>query len=152
MGVSTDAVLAYGYDLGSDGDLLIKETGRLQPAWFDPRGASFAVQAEERLLLGAGFAETDRRAGGYYERRRKAQWQVGVEVRRYGSDGTPGYILSAKTIIVPRGYVHPLDLTGLAAGPTGRGFDEKLSGALRALGITPKQDKPAWLLCSYWNG
>lgn len=151
MGVSTDAVLAYGYDLGGDGGLLIKETGRLQPAWFDPRGASFAVQAEERLLLGAGFAETDRRIEGYYERRRKAQWQVGVEVRRYGSDGDPGYILSAKTITVPRGHVHALDPTELATGPVSRNFDDRLNGALRTLGMTPQQKQPAWLVCSYWS-
>jgi hypothetical protein len=30
-------------------------------------------------------------------------------------------------------------------------MDAKLASALRILGWTPVQDKPAWLLCSYWG-
>jgi hypothetical protein len=61
------------------------------------------------------------------------------------------YVLAAHVTTVKRGYVEEIDMASLAVEPETNGWDEKLRAALTALGITPTQQQPRWLLCSYWG-
>ena len=154
MGTSTDGILAYGYNLGGeDGGFEVAETneyGGLKLGWLAEDDDSMGA-AQDRLLAAAGFTETDWQADGYFERKRAAEESLGVQFDIYCSDGCPLYILAAKVITVSRGYVEPIDMTELVEAPNVNGWDAKLAAALSTLGLTPKQEKPAWLLCSYWG-
>lgn len=138
MPQSTDAILAYGYDLGPDafeGDWKLKEVdalGELDVAWWRDSPEDFLSAAELRLgevLPGHG-----------------------IEVVDYCSDRSPAYVLAVKASVIRahRGKVevlNPLELAEQAA--TGE-WDSQLTAALRALLITPTREKAAWLMCSWW--
>lgn len=160
MGQSTNGMLVYGYDLGSDDDgWKIQGAGEFgeMPAldWFDADaedGDDFATAAEQRLLVElAGFTETDWQVDGYFERERAAKAQLSVEFDTYCSGEYPMYVLAAKVITVYRGSVEEIDMVDLAAAPAREGWDDKLRTALAALGITPTQEQAKWLLVSYWG-
>ena len=104
-----------------------------------------------RLLEASGFTEADWQAEGYFARKRAAEEALGVEFETYCSDSYQMYLLAAKVITVYRGDVELIDMAALGDSATLAAYDEKLAASLRVLGITPVQDKPAWLLCSYWG-
>lgn len=165
MGQSTNGILAYGYDLGgSEGWKLegLGEYGELpELAWFDPEnedGDDFQSAAEAHLLAEiAGFAEEYPRdepqevRHAYFDRKNAAEAALGVEFDSYCSGDYPMYLLATKVITVYRGYVKDIDMAALAVEPEMNGWDEKLGAAIGALGVTPSQDKPRWLLCSFWG-
>lgn len=161
MGQSTNAMLVYGYHLGSgDGGWLVEgvgEYGELPDLpWLDEDnedGGDFQESAERRLLAEiAGFTETWSSGGeGYHQREREAKGRLGVEFDTHCSGDYPMYLLIAKGITVYRGSAEALDLAALATEPEMSGWDEKLRAALTALGITPTQERAQWLLCSYWG-
>lgn len=155
MGTSTNAILAYGYDLGgSDGYLVdeASEYGGLPDAWYaNEADHEFQEEAERRLLVSVGFTETNWQAPGHFARKREAEQRCGVEIVAHCSGDYPMYILAAHRLTVRRGDVEQLDLEELQTDPVTQGWDDKLRAALVALGLTPKQQEPAWLLCSYWN-
>lgn len=156
MGQSTNAVLAYGYDLGSDEDwkmLEIDEDGVPTLAWYeaDNDDDDFVEQAKKHLLAAAGFIEADWDAEDWSERHKAAEARVGVEFETYCHGEYPMYVLATKVITAYRGDSKVLDLAALMAEPTEHGWDDKLAAALTVLGITPKQEKPGWVLCSYWG-
>ena len=137
MGTTTDAILAYGYDLGgSDGWAIreIDEYDSLDPAkfaWYDDENDDdFQEQAERHLL---------------------ASEVLGVQFETYCSDSAPMHLLAAKVITVRRGNCEVLDLPALSAMPAEHGWDDKLRAACQALGITPTQASPGWVLVSYWG-
>jgi hypothetical protein len=150
---SAQAILAYGYDLGG-GEVEWKieeagEYGQWETDWWD--GYDFQGATEDRLLAAAGFTETDRRAEGYYGRKREANARIGVEVDRHCSGDSPMYMLVAHTTGVEWGDARVLDFAELEAMRTAQDWDAKLKNALTVLGMTPKQAAPAWLLVSYWG-
>ena len=154
MGQSTNGILAYGYNLGGDeGGWKIAEAdeyGDWEPHWpdadDDPEGA-----VERFLLASVGFTETDWRADGYRDRKKTAQDQVGVQLESYCSGDYPMWLLAAHVITVYRGDVKEIDFAELMADRLQGEWDAKLALAIQTLGITPKQDKPKWLLVSYWG-
>ncbi|WP_329291903.1 hypothetical protein [Streptomyces pseudovenezuelae] len=158
MGQSTDALLVYGYHLGGgDGWELegLGEYGEL-PAlpWLgDEDDRDFQDAAERRLLAElAGFTETwEDGQEGYFSREREAKAQLGVEIETHCSGSYPMYLLIAKGITAYRGDVQPIDFAYLAAEVQQKDADAKLRAALDALGVTPKQETPSWLLCSFWG-
>ena len=162
MGVSTAAILAYGYDFGGEEEWLVREVdeyGGLIPdtgGWVpDPETEEdFDVigLAERQLLSASGFTETyeDGRKG-YFARESAAKAALGVEFVSYCSDESPMHILAAKVHTVARGYVGDAAALIEADAATRQEWDAKLTDALRALGWTPVQDKPKWLLASYWG-
>ncbi|EMF31117.1 hypothetical protein H114_00772 [Streptomyces gancidicus BKS 13-15] len=172
MGRATDALLVYGYDLGGDDaedgwkvQQVDQYGGLLEQPWYNPDpdedaddedDTDFVSCAEAQLIREvAGFRETYPAAGdtaGYWERRRAARQRVGVTVRTYCSDGTPMYVLAAHVIRVSRGYVQTIDPRDLTERPARENWDTKLAAALDALGLTPVQDAPRWLLVSYGDG
>lgn len=157
MGQSTNAMLVYGYNLGGgEDDWHVEEAtgeyGELKLDWYDEDSEDgFIEQAVARLLRAAGFTETDWRADGYFARKREAEKGLGVEFESYCSGDYPIYTLAAHVITVHRGDCELLNLDQLARMPAENGWNDKLTAALRTLGITPKQAEPAWLLVSYWG-
>lgn len=158
MGQSTNAMLVYGYHLGSDdsGWLVegVGEYGELPPLdWHDGESddADFQGDAELRLLASVGFTESDWRADGYHDRERAARTSLGVELESHCSGGYPMYLLIAKGITVYRGSVEEIDFAALQAEIQQADADTKLRAALDALGLQPTQAEPRWLLCSYWG-
>lgn len=155
MGQATDAILAYGYDLGGDGWKLegLGEYGELPPLdWWDDED-DFATAAERHLLTQvAGFTETwaDRREG-YFDRERAAKARLGVTIDTYCSGSCPMYILAAYVATVKRGDCEVIYPAGMSQRPAEEGWDAKLTAALDALGIRPTQERAQWLLCSYWG-
>jgi hypothetical protein len=159
MGVSTDAILAYGYDLGGDEDgWKVREAaryGELDLDWLDEEDEDsdgFGEQAMARIRAAAGFTETDWQAEGYFDRKHEAEAAAGVEIETYCSDEAPMYLLAATVHTVARGYIKDAAaLIAAADDATRREWDAKLAAAVAALGLTPVQEQPSWLLCSYWG-
>lgn len=162
MGQSTNGMLVYGFDLGSnESEWKVREVGEygaLAVPWFDETDEDsepaddFETLAVRRLLDASGFTETyeDGREG-YFGREREAQEALGVEFESYCSGDYPMFVLAAKVLTAYRGDCDVLDLAALSDPATLAAYDEKLTAALAALGLTPVQEKPAWLLCSYWG-
>jgi hypothetical protein len=157
MGQSTNAVLIYGYDLGGgEKEWLVDEAsgdyGDLRVDWYDEEGQDdFVEAAMKRLRVSAGFTETDWRADGFFRRQREADDRVAVKFETYCASDYPIYTLAAHVITVHRGDLEVLDLAQLQRLPGENGWDAKLTAALATLGLTPKQEKPGWLLCSWWG-
>lgn len=160
MGMSTNAMLVYGYHLGG-GDIgwllegLSEYEGLPTLSWYDPDdedNEGFQESAERHLLAQlAGFTETDWRADGYFTRQREAKASLGVEFETHCSGDYPGYLLITKGITAHRGDVHEIDFQALAAEVQASDADTKLRAALDALGLRPTQERAQWLLCSYWG-
>ena len=159
MGQSTDAMLVYGYNLGGEEDWELEglgECGELPDLpWYDADDGDddFQGAAERRLLAEiAGFSETwSSENEGYFDRERAAKARLGVEFDTHCSGDYPMFLLATKVITVYRGSVKDIDMAALAVEPETNGWNEKLRAAVQALGITPKQERPQWLLCSYWG-
>lgn len=162
MGVSTNGILAYGYDLGGEDEWKVREadeyggliphTGGWAPDPETEEGYDLIGLAERHLLAASGFTETyeDGREG-YFGRENAAKEALGVEFEAYCSDDYTMYVLAAKVLTAHRGDVQDAAAFILAAEEARPEMDAKLRVALEALGITPVQEKPAWLLCSYWG-
>jgi len=154
MGTSSDAVLAYGYDLGEWSKIQgAGEFGEdLSLPWLDDDcDDSYTDQAERCLLASVGFTEEWEPDSGYWDRKKDAEARLGVQFETYCSDNAPMHVLAAHVITVSRGDCKVLDLPALAAMPFEGLWDDKLRAACEALGITPTQEQPGWLLVSYWG-
>lgn len=156
---STDGILAYGYNLDGSDNWKIREAGEYGELptlpWYDPDaedGDDFQAAAKRRLLAEiAGFTETDWRADGHFARKREAEARLGVKFDTHCSGDYPMLLLAAKIITVYRGHVEEIDMPALTAEAEAESWDDKLTAALRVLGITPTQERAKWLLCSYWG-
>jgi hypothetical protein len=153
VGTSTNAMLAYGYDLCGE-PWKFREVGEYdEPVlpWYDEDSDDgFIEQAEARLLAAHGLTGTWE-DDGYYDRKEQAQARAGVEFDSYCHGEYPMWLLAAKVITVYRGDSKVLDLPALMADPAEKGWDDQLAAAIETLGITPTQDKPGWILVSYWG-
>jgi hypothetical protein len=154
MGMSADGLLVYGYDLGGSAEWKIRETGEYgEPnlPWYGDED-DFGTVAMRRLRAEvAGFTETweTRTGDGYHTREREADKSLGVDLEFYCSHDYPMHILGAAKICVDQGYTHLLDFDDLRQRQ--EGCDEKLQRAITALGVTPLQDRPGWLLASIYG-
>lgn len=157
MGQSTNAMLMYGYHLGSGGGgWNLQGLGEYDelPAldWYDPEDENsedFQTAAERKLLADiAGFTEQwHENTEGYFDRERAAKARLGVKFDTHCSDDFPMYVLATKVITVYRGEVEEIDpIQDLAVQPD---WDDKLRAALDVLGLNPTQEAARWLLCSY---
>lgn len=166
MGSSPRAYLAYGYDLGGGEEhWRIKEYDAknydLQLDWYkaDDRDedeeteSDFVESAKKRLLASVGFTEEWTPNTGYWERLKEAEERVGVEFDRPGhSDYPGGYIVYTDRLISAAwGEVVSLDLRELQSEQQAKNADAKLAAAVKALGITPLQAEPRWLLYAYYG-
>lgn len=145
MGMSTDAMLMYGYDLGSD------ESGWKVQQLNEDGELTVGDEAESVLLAAVGFTETDWRADGYHERMREAKARIGVTFERHCSADYPEHVIAAHVIKVYRGKSKPIDFAALRAQAAAEDWDGRLASALATLGLKPTQERPQWLLASYWG-
>lgn len=140
MGQATDAILAYGYDLGgadSEWKLAgLSKYGELTADWWD-ESEDLGEDADFATALIAWIGGDVR--------------DVGVEVVTYCSESSPMYLLAATQITVRRGHLHEVTPETLGAPEDRARWDELLDRHVAALGIRPVQERPGWLLVSYWE-
>lgn len=154
MGMDPRARLVYGYALGGDADgegWLIGEAGEYgewEPDWIGEDDIISA--AEKRLMASVGFTETDYKADGYFDRAREAKAQLGVEFVSHGGEYSC-WALAAWKVTVEWGEVAMVDLAALMSERVDGDWDAKLAHAITALGVTPKQERPAWLLLAAYG-
>lgn len=144
MSTNTDAILAYGYDLGDTPSFV----GEDDPDWWSEDSAFFDA-AERRLLDASGFTEryADGRPG-YHGREGAALEALGVKLETHCSDGAPMYLLAAAGTVTTacRGYP---EVIGALVVPSSA--PERLAWAVEILGLDLGGAEPAWLLASYWG-
>ncbi|ATY17133.1 hypothetical protein CU254_41900 (plasmid) [Amycolatopsis sp. AA4] len=153
---TADAILAYGYDLGGDErGWKVEETddhGHPAIAWHDIDGDkdNFVEEATGRLLAAlAGFTETDQHADGYHDRRKAAEKSLDVHIVRHGDPNDTSYALATSSVSVEEGDSMPLNPAELFDPADLELRNRRLAAALAALGITPRQDRPQWLVLAY---
>lgn len=146
MGVSTDALLVYGFDLGGPGvGWLVHEASgddRWAPAWCDPEHAYGVL----------GPAEVELRALGDQRGWPTVFGESAVRLETHGHPNFPGYLLVAHVVTAYRGTAQVIDRSELERLRFVEDWDGRLNAACETLGITPVQERPAWLLASYWDG
>jgi hypothetical protein len=138
MGVSTDAILAYGVDLGDDIDLDWLED-------VDDIGEALESRLLEKL---AGF--TDEWTDGdetYFDRKQAAEEKTGVEIEYHCSYDYPMYFLAARGSVTRANRGYPQKVPTLLSRT--RYWDESLLEAQKALGLEVKT--PGWYLFSMWG-
>jgi hypothetical protein len=155
MGMTARACLAYGYDLGTGEDFKADQRGEYDGPdlpWYDEdeqdddegeRG--FVEQLFNHLyslIPNPAPAEYD------FQRQQVAERHYGVQVEHSGSHDYPGWLLVIKGSErnVEWSDVMTLNVTEMECRPDEEGWDEKLTAALNALGITPTQPTAAWLV------
>ncbi len=150
--IDTDAIIAYGHDLGGgDGEFELLTGKGWTPGWYNPddENEGFAEQAMTVLLRANGFRH-HRNSLVYTQRRGMAEAALGVEVVEHCSNQYTMYLLVAKVVRASRGHPQAVDVAADLVVPDGA--DERLTWALGVLGIKPKSEHAAWLLASWWDG
>lgn len=158
MGMSAEAHLAYGYDLGTGEDFKAAERGEYgEPKlpWLptdedgDSDYSEFGDEVEKRLFASIGFTEQWKSGDPtYWDRKKAAEERIGVELTYSGHDDYSGWVLVAKGSerSVEWSEVMEVDAGELLMPGRLDRWDGKLAEALKALGITPAQDGPKWLV------
>lgn len=150
MSQSTNAMLMYGYDLdAADGWKIVEagEWGELTAPWYDEDSELDSIEQATKVLYDAipDAPETD----SDWDRQEAVKEHYSVWFEGHCSDSYTMYALVAFEDTACRGYPELIDWRELDARRTREEWDAKLARALDALGITPKQENPAWLLASY---
>lgn len=159
MGNDASGILAYGYSLGGgESEWKIAEVGEYgewRPAWLSITDEDLEPDMIEemtaRLLASIGFTESDWSVDGFFTRKREAEARLGLEVITHCSGDYPNYALVAHKIEAEWGDAKPIPIAELEDQRVRSDWDEKLRAALELLGITPKQERPEWLLLAYWG-
>lgn len=156
MGSAARAYLVYGFDLGTDEDFKAAERGEYDEPilpWLpgddgnDDEVEGFADAALRVLLASVGFTEEwSADSEGYFDRKRAAEQQIGVEFDFSGSGDYPGYVLLASGSSRSVEWAETMSLDAAALAAPRPEWDAKLAAALAALGIHPTQDRPRWLV------
>jgi hypothetical protein len=147
MGVDWDAHLVFGYDLGFPDEVIPYDE---EPSWYDPEDDDLHQQLNDALLDKlAGFSDKwTREDTSYWERRSRAEAKIGVEIWNYCSlyeRDSAGLILGTKGYRASEDEVAEITSEDLVIDPE---WIERLDNAIAALGLKPKNSKPAWLLCA----
>ncbi|WP_433730770.1 hypothetical protein ACQP2Y_20970 [Actinoplanes sp. CA-051413] len=159
MGMNVEATLAYGYDLGSMEDFRAVQRGEYDSPdlpWFDPddEDASFPDEAEKVLFASVGFTEEWTPASkdnGYYDRKKAAEQQIGVDFDYAGSHDYPAFVLYATGSKQSVDWAQTMTLDPNELMAPRPGWDAKLTAALASLGITPTQAGPRWLVFPFYG-
>lgn len=155
MGMTIKAELHYGFTIyDADGGWEIAEAGEFgeyTPDWWDEDGDDTGEQITTQLLKASGFTETYGEAEDYWSRRLDAEDSLPVELEHSGYQG--GQLM---LVVKDREYsAYAGDATTIDPAEMAAQNDEvanaHLADALRTLGITPVQSKPAWLLTCYYG-
>lgn len=130
MGMDVDAVLAYGFDLGTPKSgwkiFEVDDSEKWPPPWLE-EGRSFPPAAETRLFELAP--------------------ELDITMEQYAGIG---WIMTAFRFSVPLGKIDHPHLERLISRRVSEDWDALLWRAADLLGITPT-DGPDWLLTSYYD-
>lgn len=150
MGQSTNAMLMYGYDLDvADGWQVVEagEYGELTAPWYDEDDDLESWEQAVKVLYDA--IPDAPATNSSYGRAGTVREHYGVWFEEHCSDGSTMYALVTFENTARRGYPKSIDWRALEEQREREGWDAKLARVLEILGITPKQERPAWLLASY---
>ena len=171
MGVSTDAILAYGYVWEDETDLLpvVNEDDdddeRDAENWVEVIAAQRGINDPwaaypdlehlpypEQRRQGAAWTEAHQAELDAWDAAKKAiTGEYGVEIDEHGSDGwrVPFVKIAGAGHTAARGYPHKLTAEDLAVNPE---WDAKLQRFVTDLGIDTSEAKgPGWFLMSWWG-
>lgn len=162
MGTSTDAILAYGYDLGSEDDGLNLAD---PPDWLgydedgdrdDEENTDLNDVIVRRLYEALDDVPAANPEYVSYDMEQIVQQRYGVELVGHCSGEYRMWILAAWHVVAGRGHPERLDLDELRVAETRDDFDDKLRKACEVLGFTPAWPggtpvEPGWLLASDWD-
>lgn len=166
MGTSTNGVMIYGYDFGDESSLLLAECqesdtnpyGYFKTSWWDDENEEAEDEDGDPVgvieLMTKRLYESipDAEPAEYdWEREEVVKERLGVWFESYCSGDYPMYVLATAEFTVYRGSTEVVDVDRLASDPVAKGWDAKLAEALRILDVHPLQERPAWLLASYWG-
>lgn len=155
MGMSTDALLVYGFDLGSDeiDGWKFREVdsyGDPRFPWYGPNSVDDFVEVlEMKLLTTIGFdPDIDNHPSwdAYHAAKKAAQKTLGVEVVRYGHIEYSGWILAAYEHSVHESRTWLISPTELLEKPIDEQWNIKLSNAIEGIGMSFDDMPPGWLL------
>lgn len=161
MGMDPDARLAYGYRLGDSDKFDLAEAtgefGELVVDWYDDdRKDNFETQLWARLY---DLTPEPRPAVEYdWQKEDAARSHWNVDIVHSGSHDYPGYILTVTGDNTEGSYRSvewsdsmELDLHAMVSGPEQMTWDARLAAALKALGLTPTQAGPKWLVFPFYG-
>lgn len=161
MGVSTNAVIFYGYCWDEECELIdgewetkvLKDRGVKNP-WDDyPESISQIRDYTERRKAEEKWAE-DHRAelDEWYAARKAVRAEFGCDIGRHcsGDYSMPYVFVEDSELTVRRGYPHPLAPDDTTAEDW---WADRLAAFMTAVGIAKPdgQDSPQWWLVSYWS-
>lgn len=143
MGISVEAILAYGYDLGGDGQGWkiegLDEYREPSFDWYDEDNERFEDAMLRRLAKANGVAVRD---DGYVNEDALAAI-AGVSFVMYQHADYTSYFLAAFEHTVSMGTSERIDDFEVP-----NGTDEKLRAAVEAIGIVPTE-APGWYLAPF---
>lgn len=171
MGVSTDALLVYGYVWEDEADLLGSEEDDSDeeaesPEWPEIIARRRGIQSpwdaypqeierlpyEERRRKGDEWITAHRaELDAWHEARKAIETEYGVEIDQHGSQewSVPIVKIAGAGHRAARGYPHRLTAEDLAVGPE---WDGKLQRFITDLNIdTSEAQGPGWFLVSWWG-
>lgn len=148
MGVSTDAILAYGWDLGAgeDGDHWAYELIE------DLMDVPFEGDIDEYVLYKLNYVETNESFEANCRARREILDPLPWEIIHHCSLDDPHYILTLKDACWTAGRGHTVDLKHRIAYLAGsiKEYDTSLYEAAHTLGVEPTEP-PGLLLANMWG-
>lgn len=163
MGVSTDALLVYGYIWDDEHDLfddsesdeweeIVAKLRGIPDPWDAYPAEIERLPYEQKRAAGEKW-RTEHRAelDAWREARKAIAAEYGITIDRHGSDewSVPIVKIADAGLTVARGYPKPLTAEALAVGPD---WDEKLARFIADLGIDISEAKgPGWFLASWWG-
>jgi hypothetical protein len=163
MGVSTDAVLFYGYCWDDEIDIfhgledshdsdwakvILRRRGVVDPwdKYVEP--ARSMPYQDQRAYADRWCEEHRAELDAWHDAQRDVEKEFGVEVDFHcsGNASMPYIHATGGALLARRGY--PEEVSGLLVDPT---WDAKLDRFMAEFGIEKPHDKPRWWLVSYWG-
>ncbi len=160
MGVSTDAILFYGYAwsdqadlvpfLPEDGgweELIARRRGHVNPwdEWVEP-APQMTYAARERLSK--KWSDDNRtRLDGWYKAKADVKAEFGVDIHSHCSGDYPMPYIAVNDSHLCASRGNPQEVEKLQVGPD---WNDKLIRFAAELGIALPEGGPKWWLVSYW--
>lgn len=164
MGISTDALLVYGYIWDDEHDLfgedsagewedrIARQRGISNPWDTYPEQEFSQLPYDQKRAAGERWRNDNRDAlDAWYAAKKAISEEYGVRVGRHDSDewSVPILKIEGAGLTVARGYPKPVTAEALAVGAD---WDDKLRRFITDLDIDVSEAKgPGWFLASWWG-
>lgn len=140
MGVSTDAILCYGFSLDTEeGELPVFLSGDIE---FD----NFVAQLYDLSMPSCPHKSGDKEWREYFEKKSELMKQVGIDIVRHCSDGYPMYILAIKESVKTARRGQTVELAQSVSVNTE--WREKLMAFCKKANL--EFQEPQLILCSWY--